>query len=124
MPIDMLVSFSVNAVESKENAAKIFSPFLLEDENILRAYKHTRDKVVFTDQKIICYDVQGITGSKKEFRFFPYSKIISFSIESAGLLDGDSDFKIWLSGVGAFEIKFSKRLDIKEIAKLLVRVTQ
>jgi hypothetical protein len=118
----MLAKFSVNKTESKEDAAKVFQPFLLDDENILRAFKHTRDKVVFTNQKIICYDVQGITGSKKEFKFFPYSKITSFSIETAGLLDGDSDFKIWVSGVGVFEIKFGRSIDVGDIAKILIRV--
>tara|TARA_B110000438_G_scaffold276960_1_gene299169 strand:+ start:1054 stop:1170 length:117 start_codon:yes stop_codon:yes gene_type:complete len=37
-------------------------------------------------------DVQGLTGSKKEYRSFPYSNISSFSIETAGTFDGDSDF--------------------------------
>jgi len=64
-------------------------------------------------------DVQGLTGSKKEFRSFPYSKISSFSIETAGTFDGDSDFKIWVSGVGVFGIKFHKKLDIKSIGKFL-----
>jgi len=64
-------------------------------------------------------DVQGFTGSKKEFRSFPYSKISSFSVETAGTLDGDSDFKIWVSWVGVFEIKFHRRLDIKKIGKYL-----
>ncbi len=68
-------------------------------------------------------DVQGITGSKKEYRTFPYSKISSFSIETAGTFDGDSDFKIWLSGVGVFEIKFRKKLDIKKVGRFLSEKT-
>lgn len=64
-------------------------------------------------------DVQGITGSKKEYRSFPYSKISSFSVEIAGTFDGDRDFKIWLSGVGVFEIKFRKKLDIKKVGRFL-----
>ena len=59
------------------------------------------------------------TGSKKEIRCFPYSKISSFSIETAGSFDADTDFKIWVSGVGVFGIKFSKSLDIKEIGKFM-----
>lgn len=45
--------------------------------------------------------------------------ISSFSIETAGFFDGDSDFKIWVSGVGMFEIKFHKKLNIKKIGKYL-----
>jgi hypothetical protein len=64
-------------------------------------------------------DVQGLTGSKKEYRSFPYSNISSFSVETAGTFDGDSDFRIWVSGVGVFEIKFHKKLDIKKIGRFL-----
>tara|TARA_Y100000385_G_C12965013_1_gene581445 strand:+ start:555 stop:776 length:222 start_codon:yes stop_codon:yes gene_type:complete len=64
-------------------------------------------------------DVQGLTGSKKECRTFPYSKISSFALETAGTFDGDSDFRIWVSGVGVFEIKFYKKLDIKRIGRFL-----
>ena len=64
-------------------------------------------------------DVQGLTGSKKEYRTFPYSKISSFAVETAGTFDGDSDFRIWVSGVGVFEIKFYKKLDIKRIGRFL-----
>ena len=65
-------------------------------------------------------DVQGLTGSKKEFRVFPYSKISSFSVETAGTFDGDSDFKIWISGVGVFEIKFHRKLNIQQVGSFLM----
>ncbi|NRD24096.1 PH domain-containing protein [Winogradskyella litoriviva] len=88
---------------------------------MLKAYTHTRDKVVFTTHRIICYDVQGLTGSKKEIRFFPYSKRTSFSVETAGFFDGDSDFKIWDSGVGCFGIKFGRSIDIRKIGFFLAK---
>jgi hypothetical protein len=37
-------------------------------------------------------DVQGLTGSKKEYRSFPYSKISSFAVETSGTFDGESGF--------------------------------
>jgi len=116
LKIDMLASFSVNKEESTETAREVFSDFLTEGETIIKAYANIRDKVVFTDKKIICMDVKGLTGTKKEFKFFPYSKINSFSIETAGVLDGDADFKIWASAVGMFEIKFKKKMDVRSIA--------
>ena len=119
LKIDMLASFSVNKEESIEKAEEVFNDFLIEGEKILKAYTNIRDKVIFTDSKIICLDVKGITGTKKEFRFFPYSKINSFSVETAGIMDGDADFKIWASAVGMFEIKFKKGMDVKTIAILL-----
>ena len=105
-------------------AQQIFSIFLREDETILRAFTHTRDKVVFTDKKLICLDAQGLTGKKKEYRFFPYGRISSFSIETSGTLDYDSDFKIWVSGVGAFTIKFGRSIDIKAIGRFLAKTIE
>lgn len=92
---------------------------MIEGEEVNLVYSHVRDKVWFTNKRIIAMDVQGITGSKKEYCSFPYSKISSFSVETAGTFDCDSDFKIWLSGVGVFEIKFRKKLDIKKAGRFL-----
>lgn len=123
MKIDLLVSFSVtheidvNAIDEKT------SSILIDGETVLFAYSHTRDKVYFTSKRIIAVDVQGLTGLRKEYRSFPYSKISSFSVESSGLFDSDNDFKIWVSGVGVFGIKFGERLDIRIISKLLAEKT-
>lgn len=119
MAIDLITKFSVVEKTTEAESKEIFAAFLAPQEEILLAYKNTRDRVIFTGQKIICYDVQGMTGTKKEYRFFPYSKISSFSIETAGMLDADSDFKIWVSGFGCFEIKFTRKLNIQEVGSLL-----
>lgn len=63
--------------------------------------------------------MQGLLGVKKEYRFFPYSKITSYSVETTGNFDADSDFKIWVSGVGVFEIKFAKKINIIELGKFM-----
>ncbi|MUH34423.1 PH domain-containing protein [Zobellia amurskyensis] len=119
MKIDLLVTFSVTKEENPEASRVKVADILVDDESIDLAYSHVRDKVWFTSKRIIAMDVQGLTGSKKEFKSFPYSKISSFSIETAGTFDGDSDFKIWVSGVGVFEIKFRKSLNIKKVGKYL-----
>ena len=119
MAIDLIAKFSVIGKVDNDDSKEIFEPFLAHDERIMLSYRHKRDKVVFTTYKIICYDVQGFTGSKKEYRFFPYSKISSFSVETAGFFDFDSDFKFWVSGVGCFEIKFEMKLDIKEVGSFM-----
>lgn len=116
MPIDLLAKFSVVQKAGVEEEKDLFGHFLTEDEAVLLSYKHSRDRVIFTDRKIIAIDFQGITGKKKEFRIFPYSKISSFSLETAGTFDLDSDLKIWVSGVG---VKLGKKIDIGEIARLL-----
>ncbi|WP_276166669.1 PH domain-containing protein [Zobellia alginiliquefaciens] len=119
MKIDLLVTFSVTKEENPEASRAKIEDILIDGEEINLAYSHVRDKVWFTTKRIIAMDVQGLTGSKKEFKSFPYSKISSFSIETAGTFDGDSDFKIWVSGVGVFEIKFRKSLNIKKVGRFL-----
>lgn len=122
MALDLLAKFSVIEKVDISDAKELFEMFITENEHVLMSYKHVRDRVIFTNKKIIAIDVQGLTGVKKEFRFFPYSKIASFSVETSGSFDADSDFKIWVSGVGCYEIRFAKKLDIKEIGKLLTEV--
>lgn len=119
MPIDLLAKFSVTEKVTNEEGRELFDMFLAPGETILYFYRHARDKVIFTDRKIIAIDIQGITGKKKEFRMFPYSKITSFSVETAGTFDWDSDLKIWVSGVGVFGVKLGKKIDIAEIGILL-----
>jgi hypothetical protein len=113
MSLDLFLKFSVK--EESHTGDEVFEKLLIEGEKIELSFSHTRDKLVFTNKRIIAYDVQGMTGAKKSFRVFPYSKITSFMIETAGMFDGDNDFKIWLSGVGGFEVKFSTKIDIHKI---------
>lgn len=119
MPIDLLKQFSVTEKVTTEEGREVFEMFLSPTEPIELYYKTSRDKVVFTDRKIIAIDIQGLTGKKKEYRMFPYSKITSYSVETAGTFDWDSDLKIWVSGVGVFGVKLGKKIDITEIGKLL-----
>lgn len=119
MKIDLLFEFSVNKKEDAQASRSAVDAILIPQEEIHLAYSHVRDKVWFTNKRIIAMDVQGILGTKSEFRSFPYSKITSFSVETAGTFDGDSDFKIWTSGAGVFGIKFHRSLDIKELGRYL-----
>ena len=123
MKFDLLFKFSLTrSIEEKFLKMEILH-ILSDDEEIEFGYTHVRDKVWFTNKRIVTLDVQGLSGNKKEFRSFSYNKITSFSIETAGNFDGDSDFKIWLSGVGVFQIKFDKNIDIKSIGKFMSNKT-
>lgn len=61
--------------EIGSNASKY--DFLIgEGEFVELEYKAFRDIAVFTNKKLILMDVQGITGSKKEWLILPYSDMI------------------------------------------------
>lgn len=99
---------------------KEFAPILCENEAMESAYQVFRDKWVFTNKRLIMLDVQGLTGSKREYRSIPYSSIIQFSVETAGTIDDDCEMKIWVKGT-EFPIKkeFSRNIDVKGIQRSL-----
>lgn len=98
---------------------KLVAPMLLDDEEVLSSFKTIRDMVIFTNKRIIAVNVQGITGSKKDFTSMPYSKIQTFSVETAGTFDLDSELTLWFSGVGKVKFEFKSRFDITTFNKLL-----
>ena len=94
-------------------------PLYVEGEQTLSAAKGIRDFVVFTDRRLICVNVQGLSGKKKDFTSLPYSKIQSWSIESAGHFDRDSELELWFSGLGKVHLEFSGKFDLGYIGKLI-----
>jgi len=68
---------------------------LLDDENVVMAFKAGRDITCFTNKRIFIVDKQGWSGKKIEFSSVPYSSIRAFSAESAGSWDRDSTVKIY-----------------------------
>lgn len=95
------------------------SPMFVSDETILATFKGMRDGVVFTTKRVFAINVQGITGKKKDFSSLPYSKIQAFSVETAGMLDIDSELELWFSGLGKVKFEFSNRADITGICRMI-----
>ena len=79
-----------------DEAKETFGGLLIRDEEILGAYKWSRDQVVFTTHRIIHEDVKGLTGKKKSFLSIPYSSVVKFSKEGAGWMDMDAELRIWV----------------------------
>ncbi len=92
---------------------------LTEHEKPLFAVKTIRDAAVFTDKRILIADKQGLTGKKIEYCTIPYKSIITYSIETAGTLDLDSEIKLTLSGGIKVELQFIKG---KHMSELLFKV--
>ena len=107
-------------IKTKEkNIPNDVMELLISEERIVGYYTSLRDYVVFTDKRLIACNVQGITGTKKDFTSLPYSKIQAFSIETAGTLDMDSELTLSYSGLGNIKFEFSSLRDIKEIGKII-----
>lgn len=119
---DQAVAKNVNCLK-KVNLGEnsdLYNYLLFDGEEVYLEYKAFRDVVVFTSNKIILMDIQGITGKKKEWLVLPYSKCTAFSVESVGNFDLDAECKVWASGIGLIEIEFLKGTDVREIASILV----
>lgn len=95
------------------------SPLLIADEQIIASFKSVRDGVVFTNKRIIAINIQGVTGKKKDFTSLPYSKIQIFSVETAGVLDTDSELELWFSGAGKVKFEFINTEKIADICKII-----
>ena len=99
--------------------AEKVSDLLLNDEQIVDSYKTMRDGVVFTNKRIIAVNVQGITGSKKDFTSLPYKNIVAYSIETSGTFDLDSELEIYFSALGKVKFEFSGQSSMLEISKII-----
>lgn len=99
--------------------AGVITPMLIQGEEILSTYKTIRDGVVFTTKRIIAINVQGITGSKKDFTSLPYSKITAYSVETAGTFDLDSELEMWFSGLGKVKFEFKSNANVTEICRII-----
>lgn len=99
--------------------ASLIVPMLIQGEQIISTYKSIRDGVVFTSKRIIAINVQGITGTKKDFTSLPYSKISAYSVETAGTLDLDSELEMWFSGLGKVKFEFKSNANVSEICRII-----
>ena len=107
---------------SKGNEKKIpddIHDLLIPQEEIIGYYTALRDYVVFTSKRIIACNVQGVTGTKKDFSSLPYSRIQAFSVETAGALDIDAELSVYISGLGQVRFEFSGAGKIKEISQAM-----
>ena len=98
---------------------KDISPLLIDGEQVIGVYKGIRDYCLFTDKRVISVNVQGMTGKKKDFTSMPYSKISVFSVETAGVLDMDSELEMYFSGLGKVKFEFTGRSNIVEIGRII-----
>ena len=92
---------------------------LLPTEMVLGVYKGARDYVMFTGKRFIAVNIQGITGKKQDITSMPYRSITTFSVETSGVIDMDSELEIYIAAVGKVRFEFSGRSDIVEIGRMI-----
>lgn len=98
-----------------------YASLLVEGEQVELGFKLLRDTFMFTNKRLILIDVQGLTGSKIEYKSLPYKNISRFSLETAGTFDLDAELKIWISSEETPSVskRFNKSIDVYEVQKYL-----
>lgn len=99
--------------------SSMIQPMFVSGEEIIQSFRGIRDGVVFTNKRIFAINVQGITGKKKDFTSLPYSKIQAFSVETAGMIDLDSELELWFSGLGLAKFEFVSNADVSGICRMI-----
>ena len=92
---------------------------LVNGEQPVAAFKTVRDQVIFTTKRIFVVNVQGITGKKTSYFSYPYSKVQYFGVETAGLLDIDSELILAFSNGAKLSFDFRSSVDIRALSALI-----
>ena len=109
---------NLKAINFNDIRKEVFE-LLANGENIVSAFKTVRDQVVFTDKRIFVINVQGVTGKKVAYFSYPYSKVQYFGIETAGLLDIDSELIVTFSNGTVLQFDFKSNVNIKQISQII-----
>ncbi len=92
---------------------------LISGERLVAAFKTVRDQVIFTNKRIIVINAQGITGKKTSYLSYPFSKVQYFGVETAGVLDFDSELILAFSDGASLSFDFRANVDIRQISAVI-----
>ena len=112
------------ADDAESRLRKKYPLLLHETEKILLAFKGRggkgRDKDYFTSHRILLKDGKGVGSKRKNYQSIPYSSIQAFSVDTAGMLDGDVGVQIWSEGIPHATMSFSsEQVDIYQVKQFL-----
>ena len=117
------ILFDANTFNLKEirisDVRKEVHSLLVENESIECAFMTVRDQVIFTNKRIIVVNVQGLVGKKISYLSYPYSKVQYYGIETAGLLDIDSELILAFNNGAHLQFDFRTAVDISKINNLI-----
>ena len=88
---------------------------MVEGESTVQCFMTIRDQVIFTNKRVFVVNVQGITGKKVSYFSYPYSKVVTYGIETAGFMDIDSELLITMQNGIHLQFDFKSQVDIKAI---------
>lgn len=102
-----------------EKVKEEIQQLLIEGEHIKCAYKTVRDQVIFTNNRVFIVNIEGVTGKRKAYFSYPYSKIQYYGIETAGVFDIDSELILAFSNGQILQFDFKSNVDIKMLNSII-----
>ncbi len=109
---------NLKAISLEEIRGEVFE-LLIDGEQLVAAFKTVRDQVIFTTKRIFVVNVQGITGKKTSYSSYPYAKIQYFGVETAGVLDIDSELVLAFTSGAKLSFDFRSNVDIRQLSRLI-----
>ena len=108
-------------VVDSEKLIEEYGKLLIDNETIEIGFQLVRDVFIFTNERLILVDKQGLTGKKTEYLSIFYRSISRFSIETAGHLDLEAELKIWISSseLPVIDKCFNRKVNIYDLQKVL-----
>ncbi len=112
--------FKLHPIDTKKIRTDI-AALLIEDEEVVAAFKTVRDQMIFTTHRIITTDSVGVTGVKKTYSSLPYAKIQFYGIETPGLVELVPESALMLTFASGYTARFEFRgsTDILELSRVI-----
>lgn len=106
---------------STEEAKILVQGFMVSGEEVICAFQTIRDKIIFTNKRIISVDVQGVTGRRKSYASMPYSRIQYYSVQTPGFIEvyPDSELFLMFSDNFTATFEFKDNVDMGMIARII-----
>lgn len=111
-------TFNLKEIDPSKVRSELLD-FFVDGEEVISAFETIRDQVVFSNKRILVVNVQGITGKKRAYISYPYSKIQYFGVETAGVLDIDSELFLAFNDGRSLSFDFKTSVDIVSISKVI-----
>ncbi|GIP37098.1 hypothetical protein J31TS4_03780 [Paenibacillus sp. J31TS4] len=102
-----------------------YGTFLMPEETIQMGFKLVRDSFIFTDERLILIDHQGVTGKKTRIASIDLSSIYEVTMETAGTGLDDSEitihyitspyFKANNLQTATYKFEFGKKFNVKPV---------
>ncbi|MFC5529010.1 PH domain-containing protein [Cohnella yongneupensis] len=109
-----------------------YGAYLMPQEKILMGFKLVRDSFMFTDERLILVDHQGVTGKKTRVASIHLNSIYEVTMETAGTGFDDSEvtihyitspyFKTNNVSTATYKFEFGKKFNVQPIYVALMTI--